>query len=96
MQSEMPHPLLIVFLLSLVRLPWTASHHSDNPILLLIILSIFCTGSIISKKGAEGLSALVLDVKFGRAALYKDLDSARKLAQSLVRELLLSVCMPLE
>lgn len=42
------------------------------------------TGSIISKKGAEGLNALVLDVKFGRAALYKDLDSARKLAQSLV------------
>ncbi|XDV24571.1 hypothetical protein PO909_028704 [Leuciscus waleckii] len=42
------------------------------------------TCSIISKKGAEGLSALVLDVKFGRAALYKDLDSARKLAQSLV------------
>lgn len=40
--------------------------------------------SIISKKGAEGLSALVLDVKFGRAALYKDLDSARRLAQSLV------------
>ncbi|KAK7129752.1 hypothetical protein R3I93_019409 [Phoxinus phoxinus] len=42
------------------------------------------TSSIISKKGAEGLSALVLDVKFGRAALYKDLDSARELAQSLV------------
>ncbi|XP_067283313.1 thymidine phosphorylase isoform X2 [Pseudorasbora parva] len=42
------------------------------------------TSSIISKKGAEGLSALVLDVKFGRAALYKDLDSARDLAQSLV------------
>ncbi|XP_048011168.1 thymidine phosphorylase [Megalobrama amblycephala] len=41
--------------------------------------------SIISKKGAEGLSALVLDVKFGRAALYKDLDSARNLAQSLVK-----------
>lgn len=50
---------------------------------------MFCTGSIISKKGAEGLNALVLDVKFGRAALYKDLDSARHLAQSLVRELLL-------
>lgn len=50
---------------------------------------MFCTGSIISKKGAEGLSALVLDVKFGRAALYKDLDSARRLAQSLVRELFL-------
>lgn len=42
------------------------------------------TGSIISKKGAEGLNALVLDVKFGRAAFYKDLDSARHLAQSLV------------
>lgn len=42
------------------------------------------TGSIISKKGAESLSALVLDVKFGRAALYKDLDSAKELAQQLV------------
>ncbi|XP_009298457.1 thymidine phosphorylase isoform X1 [Danio rerio] len=42
------------------------------------------TSSIISKKGAEGLSALVLDVKFGRAALYKDLDRARSLAQCLV------------
>ncbi|KAI4788822.1 hypothetical protein KUCAC02_035609 [Chaenocephalus aceratus] len=42
------------------------------------------TASIVSKKGAESLSALVLDVKFGRAALYKDLDSARELAQSLV------------
>ncbi|XP_034534824.1 thymidine phosphorylase [Notolabrus celidotus] len=42
------------------------------------------TGSIISKKGAESLSALVLDVKFGRAALYKDLESAKQLAQSLV------------
>ncbi|XP_067110993.1 thymidine phosphorylase isoform X3 [Osmerus mordax] len=42
------------------------------------------TGSIISKKGAESLSALVLDVKFGRAALYKDLASAKTLAQSLV------------
>ncbi|XP_074554722.1 thymidine phosphorylase [Halichoeres trimaculatus] len=42
------------------------------------------TGSIISKKGAESLNALVLDVKFGRAALYKDLESAKKLAQSLV------------
>ncbi|XP_059181966.1 thymidine phosphorylase [Centropristis striata] len=41
-------------------------------------------GSIISKKGAESLSALVLDVKFGRAALYKDLDSAKELAQLLV------------
>nr|XP_057925364.1 thymidine phosphorylase [Doryrhamphus excisus] len=43
------------------------------------------TGSIISKKGAESLSALVLDVKFGRAALYKDLDGAKQLADLLVR-----------
>ncbi|XP_034433648.1 thymidine phosphorylase isoform X3 [Hippoglossus hippoglossus] len=42
------------------------------------------TGSIISKKGAESLTALVLDVKFGKAALYKDLESAKQLAQSLV------------
>ncbi|KAK5609338.1 hypothetical protein CRENBAI_011317 [Crenichthys baileyi] len=42
------------------------------------------TGSIISKKGAESLSALVLDVKFGRAALYKDLESAKQLAQLLM------------
>uniref|UniRef100_A0AAZ3PDB1 Thymidine phosphorylase n=1 Tax=Oncorhynchus tshawytscha TaxID=74940 RepID=A0AAZ3PDB1_ONCTS len=42
------------------------------------------TGSIISKKGAESLSALVLDVKFGNAALYKDLGSAKLLAQSMV------------
>ncbi|XP_008294673.1 thymidine phosphorylase [Stegastes partitus] len=42
------------------------------------------TGSIISKKGAESLSALVLDVKFGRAALYKDLEGAKELAQQLV------------
>ncbi|KAI4788718.1 hypothetical protein KUCAC02_035682 [Chaenocephalus aceratus] len=45
---------------------------------------LLITASIVSKKGAESLSALVLDVKFGRAALYKDLDSARELAQSLV------------
>ncbi|XP_051811845.1 thymidine phosphorylase isoform X1 [Acanthochromis polyacanthus] len=41
-------------------------------------------GSIISKKGAESLCALVLDVKFGRAALYKDLEGAKELAQLLV------------
>ncbi|XP_058883377.1 thymidine phosphorylase isoform X2 [Acipenser ruthenus] len=42
------------------------------------------TGSVISKKGAESLSALVLDVKYGKSALYKDINSARKLAESLV------------
>ncbi|NXN99275.1 TYPH phosphorylase, partial [Rhinopomastus cyanomelas] len=42
------------------------------------------TASILSKKAAEGLSALVLDVKFGRAALFPTLEGARELAQSLV------------
>ncbi|NWU07880.1 TYPH phosphorylase, partial [Cephalopterus ornatus] len=36
------------------------------------------------KKAAEQLSALVLDVKFGGAALYPTQDSARQLARSLV------------
>lgn len=40
--------------------------------------------SILSKKAAEQISALVLDVKFGSAALYPTLESARELAQSLV------------
>ncbi|NXJ99411.1 TYPH phosphorylase, partial [Corythaixoides concolor] len=40
--------------------------------------------SILSKKAAERLSALVLDVKFGSAALYPTQESARELAHSLV------------
>jgi pyrimidine-nucleoside phosphorylase len=42
------------------------------------------TSSILSKKLAEGLEALVLDVKFGRAAFMATLDQARELARSLV------------
>lgn len=42
------------------------------------------TASIMSKKLAEGLNALVLDVKFGSGAFMKSLSSARKLAASLV------------
>ena len=42
------------------------------------------TASILSKKLAEGLNALVLDVKFGSGAFMKTLGSARKLAASLV------------
>src|SRR4029079_17193355 len=42
------------------------------------------TASIMSKKLAESLDALVLDVKFGSGAFMKTLDDARKLAGSLV------------
>ncbi|MEK7704680.1 MAG: thymidine phosphorylase [Myxococcota bacterium] len=43
------------------------------------------TSSILSKKLAEGIDALVLDVKVGRGAFMKDETSARTLAESLVR-----------
>ena len=42
------------------------------------------TSSIISKKAAEGLSALVLDVKFGRAAFMREREHAEELARALV------------
>jgi pyrimidine-nucleoside phosphorylase len=42
------------------------------------------TGSIMSKKIAEGITGLVMDVKCGRGAFMKTRDDARRLAQSLV------------
>lgn len=42
------------------------------------------TASIMSKKLAESISALVLDVKFGSGAFMKSKDDARRLAQSMV------------
>ncbi len=41
--------------------------------------------SILSKKLAEGIDGLVLDVKFGKGAFMKTQDDARRLADSLVR-----------
>jgi len=41
--------------------------------------------SILSKKLAEGIDGLVLDVKVGSGAFMKDLTSARELAHALVR-----------
>lgn len=40
--------------------------------------------SILSKKLAEGLTALVLDVKFGAAAFMQELEKARELARAMV------------
>src|SRR5262249_31169991 len=42
------------------------------------------TGSILSKKIAEGVGALVLDVKCGSGAFMKTRPDARRLAESLV------------
>jgi pyrimidine-nucleoside phosphorylase len=42
-------------------------------------------GSILSKKLAEGIDVLVLDVKFGRGAFMKAKADARRLAEALVK-----------
>lgn len=42
------------------------------------------TSSILSKKLAEGLDALIMDVKFGVAAFMPNMEQARALAQSIV------------
>ncbi|XP_034246498.1 thymidine phosphorylase-like [Thrips palmi] len=42
------------------------------------------TSSIVSKKVAEGTRALVMDIKVGRAALFKTVESASDLARSII------------
>lgn len=43
------------------------------------------SSSIMSKKLAEGIDGLVLDVKFGSGAFMKEIEKARALAQTMVR-----------
>ena len=50
----------------------------------LIASTALITGSILSKKAAEGLSALVMDIKVGRAAFMQTREDARELAESIV------------
>ncbi len=50
----------------------------------LIASTPLITGSIVSKKAAEGLVALVMDIKVGRAAFMRTQADARVLADSIV------------
>tara|TARA_B100000965_G_scaffold105424_1_gene86956 strand:- start:1160 stop:2494 length:1335 start_codon:yes stop_codon:yes gene_type:complete len=43
------------------------------------------TGSVLSKKLAEGAEGLVVDVKWGNGSFIKDLEQAKQLARSLTR-----------
>ena len=49
------------------------------------------SGSIVSKKAAEGLKALILDVKVGKAAMLSDETDARQLGRQLVNSNISSI-----
>ena len=49
-----------------------------------VMSSPLICGSILSKKLAEGIDALVLDVKVGRGAIFREAEKARELAKMLV------------
>ena len=46
--------------------------------------SVQIVGSILSKKIAENLAALVIDVKLGKGGIFCDGDYMRRLAHSMV------------
>ena len=50
----------------------------------LLLLYINPTASIVSKKAAENINALVLDTKFGKAAFMQTMEEGRELAQNMV------------
>lgn len=45
---------------------------------------VFHAASIVSKKAAESVNALILDTKFGKGAFMKTMEEGRQLAKSLV------------
>jgi len=65
---------------------------SENPFnvefqfLLYVIVTLLSIASIISKKAAEGLDSLILDVKTGKGAMMKELKQSESLATKLVRK----------
>ena len=48
------------------------------------VIGVARTGSIISKKAAEGISSLVLDVKTGSGAFMEKFEDAKHLAELMV------------
>ena len=72
--------------------------HSSR-ILLCIFYVLSPTASIVSKKAAEGLQALILDVKYGSGAFQRDAEHAADMARMLVSgtyQIYIPECHPVE